>query len=214
MTHIDEPRPTASTGHPGTTLAVVQRQYGSPDVFTLERVPTPIPGPGDVLVAVKAASVNARDWHIMRGEPRLARLMDPATFRLRRPRVAVRGTDLAGIVEAVGAGVTPGQPGDAVFGDGSGTFAEHAVASPHRRSSARRTAGPPASRRRFRAGSVRRGRGPRPTPCSSSVPTDRDTITAAGRGLATGAGGLLSTPPPVVAVAQVAADEHAGGCCG
>jgi len=128
MTRIDEPRPTASTGHPGTTLAVVQRQYGSPDVLTLERVPKPIPGPGEVLVAVKAASVNARDWHIMRGEPRLARLMDSATFRLRRPRVAVRGTDLAGIVEAVGAGVTRWQPGDTVFGEGTGTFAEHALA--------------------------------------------------------------------------------------
>jgi NADPH:quinone reductase-like Zn-dependent oxidoreductase len=112
----------------GTTLAVVQHRYGSPDVLSPERVPTPSPGPGEVLVNVKAASVNARDWHIMRGEPRLARLMDPATFRITRPRVAIRGTDLAGVVEAVGAGVTRWRNGDAVFGEGSATFAEHSVA--------------------------------------------------------------------------------------
>jgi NADPH:quinone reductase-like Zn-dependent oxidoreductase len=53
--------------------------------------------------------------------------MAPATFRLRQPRVAIRGTDLAGVVEAVGAGVTRWQPGDAVFGEGTGTFAEHAA---------------------------------------------------------------------------------------
>jgi NADPH:quinone reductase-like Zn-dependent oxidoreductase len=119
-----QPKPGAETG---TTYAVIQHRYGSPDVLTLGRVSTPAPGPDEVLVAVKAASVNARDWHIMRGEPRLARLMDPATFRIRRPRVAVRGTDIAGVVEAVGAGVTRWRPGDAVFGEGSGTFAEHAV---------------------------------------------------------------------------------------
>jgi NADPH:quinone reductase-like Zn-dependent oxidoreductase len=110
-----------------TTLAVVQDRYGSPDVLTLRRVPKPSPGPGDVLVAVKAASVNARDWHIMRGEPRLARLMDTNTFARRGPRVAIRGTDFAGVVEAVGAGVTRWRPGDAVLGEGTGTFAEHTV---------------------------------------------------------------------------------------
>ena len=111
----------------GTTLAVVQDRYGSPDVLTLRRLPKPFPGPGQVLVAVKAASVNARDWHVMRGEPRLARLMDSATFARRSPRVAVRGTDFAGVVEAVGAGVTQWRPGDAVFGEGTGTFAQHTV---------------------------------------------------------------------------------------
>jgi NADPH:quinone reductase-like Zn-dependent oxidoreductase len=130
MARIGESRPTAGNTTPdtGTTPAVVQRRYGPPSVLTLDRVPKPTPGPGEVLVAVKAASVNARDWHIMRGEPRLARLLDPTTFRLRRPRDAVRGTDLAGIVEAVGAGVTRWLPGDAVFGEGGGTFAGHAVA--------------------------------------------------------------------------------------
>ena len=59
-----------------------------------------------MLVRVRAASINARDWHVMRGEPRLARLLARDSFGLRRPRVAIRGTDLAGMVEAVGAGVT------------------------------------------------------------------------------------------------------------
>jgi NADPH:quinone reductase-like Zn-dependent oxidoreductase len=112
---------------PATTVAVVQHRYGSPDVLTLRRVPKPTPGPGEVLVTVRAASLNARDWHVMRGEPRLARLMDLATFGLRRPRAATRGTDVAGVVEAVGAGVTRWQAGHAVFGEGTATFAQHAV---------------------------------------------------------------------------------------
>jgi NADPH:quinone reductase-like Zn-dependent oxidoreductase len=126
MTQIDRPRSTTAADR-DTTLAVVQSRYGSPDVLALARVPKLTPGPGEVLVAVKAASVNARDWHIMRGEPRIARLMDPATFTPRRPRIAIRGTDLAGVVETVGAGVSRWKPGDKVFGEGTATFAEHAV---------------------------------------------------------------------------------------
>jgi NADPH:quinone reductase-like Zn-dependent oxidoreductase len=66
---------------------------------------------------------------MMRGEPRVARLMDRTLFGRRGPRVAVRGTDFAGVVEAVGVGVTAWRPGDAVFGEGVGTFAEQAIAS-------------------------------------------------------------------------------------
>lgn len=110
------------------TRAIVQDRYGSPDVLTLTEIPTPVPGPGEVLVRVGAASLNARDWHVMRGEPRLARLVARDTFGRRGPRVAVRGTDLAGTVEAVGSGVTRWQPGDLVLGEGTGAFAEHAVA--------------------------------------------------------------------------------------
>ena len=112
----------------GTTWAVVQHRYGSPDTLTVSPVPTPTPEPDEVLVRIRAASINARDWHEMRGEPRLARLLARDTFGLRRPRLATRGTDLAGIVEAVGASVTRWRPGDAVFGEGAGTLAEHAVA--------------------------------------------------------------------------------------
>ena len=98
-------------------------------MLRLAQLPRPRPGQGQVVVRVHAASVNARDWHVMRGEPRVARLMDRTVFAARRPRIATRGTDLAGVVEAVGNGVTAWQPGDAVFGEGIGTFADYAVAS-------------------------------------------------------------------------------------
>lgn len=119
---VDQPAPDARD-----TTAVVQATYGSPAALSLARVPRPTPAPGEVLVEVHAASVNARDWHIMRGEPRLARLLDPATFGRRGPRVPTRGTDLAGVVVAVGEGAG-WQPGDRVFGEGTATFARHAVA--------------------------------------------------------------------------------------
>lgn len=77
---------------------------------------------------VRAASVNARDWHIMRGEPRLARLLDRSVFSAGGPRVPIRGTDLAGVVESVGDKVDRWRTGDAVFGEGVGAFAEFAVA--------------------------------------------------------------------------------------
>ena len=114
---------------PATGRAVTQSRYGGPEVLELTRLPRPGPGPAQVLVRVHAASVNARDWHVMRGEPRLARFMDRTVFATRRPRLATRGTDLAGIVAAVGADVTLWKPGDAVFGEGIGTFAEYALAS-------------------------------------------------------------------------------------
>ena len=107
--------------------AVLQEVYGSPDVLHLRQVPAPSPAANEVLVRISAASVNARDWHVMRGEPWLARLLDRGTFALRRPRVATRGTDLAGVVEAVGAHVTRWHVGDHVFGEGTATLADHAV---------------------------------------------------------------------------------------
>jgi NADPH:quinone reductase-like Zn-dependent oxidoreductase len=112
-----------------TTRAVVQHTYGPPSVLRLEDVPIPAPTSEQVLVRVEAASVNAQDWHIMRGEPRIARLLAPAYFRLGRPRIAVRGTDLVGTVVAVGADVREWAPGDRVFGQGVATFAHHAVAA-------------------------------------------------------------------------------------
>jgi NADPH:quinone reductase-like Zn-dependent oxidoreductase len=119
----------AATGGARTTMrALVQHAYGAPDVLEVAAVPVPEPGPGQVRVRVAAASVNARDWHIMRGEPRLARLLDRTVFGRTAPRVAVRGTDFAGTVEAVGAGVTRWRPGDPVFGEADGALAEHVVA--------------------------------------------------------------------------------------
>ena len=88
----------------------------------------PVPSDGEVLVRVKAASVNARDWHIMRGEPRLARLLDSTTFSRAAPRVRIRGTDFAGTVESVGEGVSRWRPGDDVFGESDAAIAEYVAA--------------------------------------------------------------------------------------
>jgi NADPH:quinone reductase-like Zn-dependent oxidoreductase len=100
--------------------AIVQDRYGSSDVLRFEDVQRPVPGEDEVLVRVRAAAVNAADWHIMRGDPYLARL----ALGLRRPKARIRGRDFAGTVEAVGARVTRFAPGDDVFGEVDGTFAE------------------------------------------------------------------------------------------
>ncbi|TQS46812.1 NAD(P)-dependent alcohol dehydrogenase [Cryptosporangium phraense] len=109
--------------------AIVQDRYGSPDVLSFTDVPTPRPSKDDdVLIRVRAASVNARDWHVMRGDPYVARLMAPDVGGLTAPKQRVRGTDFAGVVESVGASVTHVRPGDAVFGEAPGAFAEYVVA--------------------------------------------------------------------------------------
>ncbi len=110
-----------------TMRALVQDHYGSPDALAVAPVPVPRPGAGEVQVRVAAASVNARDWHVMRGEPRLARLLDRSTFGPTGPRVRIRGTDFAGVVHAVGAGVTRWQVGDRVFGESDAAIAEYVV---------------------------------------------------------------------------------------
>lgn len=104
--------------------AVVQDRYGSPDVLRLEEIETPPLTDGGVLVRVKAASVNAADWHFMRGEPLIARMV----FGLRRPKQGIRGSDVAGTVEAVGKTVTLFHPGDEVFGSCRGSLAEYVCA--------------------------------------------------------------------------------------
>ncbi|WFE39353.1 NAD(P)-dependent alcohol dehydrogenase [Micromonospora sp. WMMD998] len=104
--------------------AIVQDRYGPPETLTLADVPTPRPNPDEVLIRVEAASLNAYDWHAMRGDPRMARLaLGPS-----RPRARIRGRDVAGLVEDVGADVQRIRPGDAVFadlGDANGAFAEY-----------------------------------------------------------------------------------------
>ncbi|TQS26819.1 NAD(P)-dependent alcohol dehydrogenase [Microbispora sp. KK1-11] len=94
--------------------AYVLRSYGPPDTLELTDVGTPVPGPGEVLVRVRATSVQPYDWHHMRGEPYAARLMG-GTVGPRKPRIGILGADVAGQVEAVGAGVTGFRPGDEVF---------------------------------------------------------------------------------------------------
>jgi NADPH:quinone reductase-like Zn-dependent oxidoreductase len=107
--------------------AVVYDHYGSPDVLRLEHTPKPTPKADEVVVRVMAASVNAGDWHLMRGKPRAVRLV----YGLRRPKFPVLGSDIAGYIEAVGDGVTAVTVGDAVFADlsssGLGGFAEYAL---------------------------------------------------------------------------------------
>ncbi|MEX0169510.1 NAD(P)-dependent alcohol dehydrogenase [Streptomyces sp. LMG1-1-1.1] len=105
--------------------AWVQDRYGSADVLEFAEVERPVPGEREVLVRVHAAAVNAADWHLMRGDPYVARL----ALGLRRPKERIRGRDFAGRVEAVGAGVTGLRPGDEVFGETPGTFAEYVCAS-------------------------------------------------------------------------------------
>lgn len=108
--------------------AVVYDRYGGPEVLRLEDVKRPTPGPGEVLVRVVAAGVATGDRHLMRGDPFLVRLV----FGLRRPKLRILGSDVAGRVEAVGPGVTEFAPGDDVFGHladaGFGGFAEYVVA--------------------------------------------------------------------------------------
>jgi NADPH:quinone reductase-like Zn-dependent oxidoreductase len=108
--------------------ALVQHRYGSPDVLAIEEVADPVPGSGEVLVRVLASSVNARDWHLMRGEPRVARFLDRSVFGNRAPRVRVRGTDFAGVVEAVGSADSDWHVGDRVFGEADCAIAERVVA--------------------------------------------------------------------------------------
>jgi NADPH:quinone reductase-like Zn-dependent oxidoreductase len=111
--------------------AIVRETYGSPDVLELADVDMPAVGVGDVLVRVRAASLNAADLDYLTGTPFLTRL----GTGLRKPRNRGLGLDVAGQVEAVGRDVTTFQPGDEVFGDltqfGYGAFAEYASAPEH-----------------------------------------------------------------------------------
>ncbi|NUO99340.1 MAG: NAD(P)-dependent alcohol dehydrogenase [Nonomuraea sp.] len=105
--------------------AYVLHSFGSPDALTLTDVERPVPRDDEVLVRVRATSVQPYDWHFMRGEPYLARIM-PGGVGLRRPKISILGADVAGEVEAVGKDVTAFQPGDEVYGmPKQGGFAEY-----------------------------------------------------------------------------------------
>ena len=104
--------------------AIVQDRYGSSEVLEEREIEVPSIGVTDVLVRVRAAGVNPADWAVMHGLPYVAR----PVYGLRRPKNPVRGTDVAGIVEAVGPGVTRFKPGDEVFGWADGSYSEYAAA--------------------------------------------------------------------------------------
>ena len=99
--------PGASLGGSATMRAAVQHRYGPPSVLMSSEVDMPLPGRGDVLVRVGAASVHPGDYFVMTGEPYMVRLV----FGLRRPRHGIPGMDLAGVVSAVGKDVTALRPG-------------------------------------------------------------------------------------------------------
>src|SRR6266699_2495626 len=106
--------------------AVVHTKYGSPDVLEIRDVKKPTPNDDQVLVKVRAASLNPLDWHYMEGTPYIMRSMGTG---LRKPKSPRLGVDLAGQVEAVGKNVPEFKPGDEVFGTGGGAaFAEHVCA--------------------------------------------------------------------------------------
>jgi NADPH:quinone reductase-like Zn-dependent oxidoreductase len=105
--------------------AFIYEKYGPPQRLRMAEVDKPVPNADQVLVKVLAASVNAADWHVLRGKPLFSR----ATLGLLRPKHQILGVDIAGQVEAVGPGVTRFQPGDEVYANlldhGYGGFAEY-----------------------------------------------------------------------------------------
>jgi NADPH:quinone reductase-like Zn-dependent oxidoreductase len=108
--------------------AIVQEGYGSPDTLKLREIDTPSPGDNGVLVEVHAASVNALDWHVMRGVPFFIPLLEAISS----PKHRVRGVDLAGRVTAIGKNVRRFKPGDEVLGAADGSFAEFTVTTEKR----------------------------------------------------------------------------------
>ncbi|MER5793439.1 NAD(P)-dependent alcohol dehydrogenase [Streptomyces sp. NPDC001980] len=108
--------------------AIVQERFGPPDVLRLADIESPEVGAGQVLVQVHAAALNPYDWHMLRGDPYVARLL--GGVGLTRPRSRVAGIDAAGKVAAVGAGVHGVRPGDEVLGFCRGAFAEFACTTP------------------------------------------------------------------------------------
>ncbi len=107
--------------------AAVYDRYGTPDVLRIEDVPVPSPAAGQVRVKVAATSINLSDWEGLSGSPGYARIGGP-----RRPARRTLGSDIAGVIDEVGEGVTRFAPGDQVYGDNlalMGGFAEYAVAA-------------------------------------------------------------------------------------
>jgi len=112
------------TGEPHMK-AVVYTNYGSPDVLEIRDIKKPVPNDDQILIKVRAASINPLDWHFMEGTPYIMRAIGVG---LRKPKDPRLGVDYAGTVEAVGKNVTQFKPGDEVLGGKSGAFAEYVCA--------------------------------------------------------------------------------------
>jgi NADPH:quinone reductase-like Zn-dependent oxidoreductase len=122
---MDAPQATTSgrvaTGRE-TMKAIVHDRYGGLETLEYKDIDRPAPKDDEVLVQVRAAGLDRGVWHLMAGLPYLIRFIG---FGVRRPKVRVRGMDVAGTVEAVGGDVTRFQPGDEVFGWADGSYAEY-----------------------------------------------------------------------------------------
>jgi NADPH:quinone reductase-like Zn-dependent oxidoreductase len=182
---------------PARMKAIAQDRYGDAHVLEYREVERPEPGPGQLLVRMHAAGVDAGEWHIMTGRPLLVRLF----FGLRRPKPAVRGRDVAGVVANVGEGVRDFAVGDAVFGHGSGSYAEFAILD------AKQACPKPEALSFEEAAAL-----------PESAITARDALHAAGelapgaQVLVTGAGGGVGSF--VVQLAKAAGHEVTGVCSG
>ena len=120
---------TAQTPSPSVAQkmkAIVYHEFGGPEVLRLEEIDKPVPKDNQILVKVRALSVNPLDWHFMEGIPYIAR---PLAMGFLTPTVTQLGVDYAGTVEAVGKNVTEFKPGDEVYGNKFGAFAEYVVAT-------------------------------------------------------------------------------------
>src|SRR5256885_3076893 len=120
---------TAQTPSPSVAQkmkAIVYHEFGGPEVLRLEEIDKPVPKDNQILVKVRALSVNPLDWHFMEGTPYLGR---PMAFGLLKPTVTQLGVDYAGTVEAVGKDIKDFKPGDDVYGNRFRAFAEYVVAT-------------------------------------------------------------------------------------
>jgi NADPH:quinone reductase-like Zn-dependent oxidoreductase len=127
VTAWDSPCPTFAEAPPAgadTMRAAMHRCYGVPQGLRIERIAKPVPAEGEVLVRVRAASVNPAEWYGVTGRPYIVRLGGG----IGSPTNPRAGFDAAGVIEAVGPGVTRFKPGDEVFGGVRGSFAEYALA--------------------------------------------------------------------------------------
>jgi NADPH:quinone reductase-like Zn-dependent oxidoreductase len=122
---VGAPQVKTSGRATATMKAIVQDRYGGLETLEFTDIDRPVPSGDEVLVRVHAAGLDRGVWHVMAGLPYLIRFVG---FGVRRPKVRVRGMDVAGTVEAVGVDVTRFQPGDEVFGWADGSFAEYASA--------------------------------------------------------------------------------------
>jgi NADPH:quinone reductase-like Zn-dependent oxidoreductase len=121
---VDE-GPGTATAREATMKAIVQDRYGGLETLEYRDIDRPVPKDDEVLVRVHAAGLDRGVWHVMAGLPYLIRFVG---FGVRRPKVRVRGMDVAGRVEAVGPKATRFRPGDAVFGWSDGSYAEYTCA--------------------------------------------------------------------------------------